>query len=144
MRSSLSSDLPDPLPGAALLRTLAGAALSASAIAAAALAVALSAPAPAHGETVIPGITAQQQAFSLPAPAAPRFGPGLGTTDLLPAGPAPVTRAAAPQFRLEADDGAVSTTDRTASYDLRQEYGTVFDRTAVMRGRLVSRVVTRF
>ena len=142
MRSSLSSDLPDPLPGAALIRTLAGAALSASAIAAAALAVALSAPAPAHGETVIPGITAQQQAFSLPAPAAPRVGPGLGTTDLLPAGPAPVTRAAAPQFRLEADDGGA--TDRTASYDLRQEYGTVFDRTAVMRGRLVSRVVTRF
>ena len=142
MRSSLSSDLPDPLPGAALIRTLAGAALSASAIAAAALAVALSAPAPAHGETVIPGITAQQQAFSLPAPAAPRVGPGLGTTDLLPAGPAPVTRAAAPQFRLEFDDGESSA--RTASYDLRQEYGTVFDRTAVMRGRLVSRVVTRF
>lgn len=102
-----------------------------------------------------------QRAYSLPVIPAPRFGPSASALEdgaqllhRLAAAPARPLKAAVPQFRVDADDGALTSTWHQAGYDLRLEYGTAFYRTAAvpgqqgplitMRTRLMSRVVTRF
>jgi len=145
--------LPEPgqraaVPGAALIRTLAGAALTTSALAAAALAVALGAPGSARAGTVAPA-----QPFGPTLATSAGSGEGLVAATATPALPRS-PRAAAPQLRLESGDGAVATVYRIHDYDLRLEYGTVFYPAAALpgqppslvtqSGRLMSRLVTRF
>jgi len=157
MRAELLVPVPAAnLPGQTLIRVLAATALTASAIAGTALALALASP--AHAETLM-----APRGFTLPAGPTHHIGPSDGDSAALAApGAALATRttaarAAIPHFRLEADDGAVSTIYHVRDYDLRLEYGTVFARGALvsgavpgepaaslLRGRLMSRVVTRF
>lgn len=152
------------VPGQTLIRVLAAAALSASALAGTALALALAAPAAAHAETLMP---MAPRTFTLPAGPSPRIGPNLAADGdvagnlIAPAAGASLRAgspsAATPHFRLETDEGGVSTIYHVRDYDLRLEYGTVFAHGSLisgavpgeptgslLRGRLMSRVVTRF
>lgn len=160
-----TTHLPAQVPGSALIHALAAAALSASALAGAALVLSLCAPAAAHAETATlaaGAATAAPKGFSLAATPPRRFGPGLVTpaeeSAILFAWPTTTppapARSAIPQFRLEADDGSLSTVYHVRDYDLRLEAGTVFYNVAAvpgqptnpqtLRGRLMSRVITRF
>jgi len=112
-------------PSDNLIRTLAGVSLTASAVAGAALAMALAVPAPARAGTLVatPG-DAAARAFTLPVAPAPRFGPASVAADegayvlarLAASAPAMAPRAAVPQFRLDADEGAVTSTFHTTAY----------------------------
>jgi len=146
--------------GDTLIRTLAGISLTASAVAGAALAMALAMPAPARAGTLT--IEPGARAFALAATPTPRFGPSVATAEdganllnrLAAGAPTPTARAATPQFRLDADDGAVTSIFHTSAYDLRLEFGTVFYHAAAVpgqhtpletaHGRMMSRLVTRF
>ncbi|MFC3173125.1 hypothetical protein ACFOD9_02550 [Novosphingobium bradum] len=149
MRNSpFTGSEPGHVPGSGLIRALAGAALATSAFAAAALAAALAAPTEARAETA-------GQHFG-PAASMDERADFAAHPDRLPAMTLPVAASRAPvaQFRVEADDGTVSTIYHLRDYDLRLEAGTVFYRTAavpgqpsnpgLLRGRVMSRVVTRF
>jgi len=152
--------LNDDLPGNALIRVLAAAALSTSALAGAALALALAAPTAARAETLTP-LPMAPRTFTLPTGPSRQMGPSLAAEGEAAASlvtPLAATpRTATPHFRLEADDGAVSTIYHLRNYDLRLEYGTVFAHAplvsgavpgepaaSLLRRRLMSRVVTRF
>lgn len=133
-------------------------ALPASAASGGRAAIALPAPGPLVALAARPG----QRSYSLPAVAAPRFGPSAGALAeggqalrrFAAAAPAQPLRAAIPQFRVEADDGTLTSTWHHDGYDLRLEYGTALYRAPTIAGRegplvatrtrLMSRVVTRF